>query len=138
MIIISSRSSSSSNSNNNNIVINYQVLALPPATTKIFSHFFLFFSPDPFLSEKVDLILLLLLCVGFNAHEFILDVRDFKSSVKVEAVDIAKRLQDYGLHAPTLSWPIPNTLMFEPTESEDKEMMDKYCDALISELDPVI
>ena len=67
---------------------------------------------------------------GFNAHEFILDVREFKAE-KVEAVDIAKRLQDYGCHAPTLSWPIPNTLMCEPTESENKEMLDKYCDALI-------
>ncbi len=62
-----------------------------------------------------------------------MDVREFKNTVKVEAVDIAKRLQDYGCHAPTLSWPIPNTLMCEPTESENKEMLDKYCDALICE-----
>ena len=73
------------------------------------------------------------MCPGFNAHEFILDVREFKTAEKIEAVDIAKRLQDYGLHAPTLSWPIVNTLMFEPTESENKEMIDKYCDALIGE-----
>ena len=57
----------------------------------------------------------------------------FKATEKIEAADIAKRLQDYGLHAPTLSWPVPNTLMFEPTESENKEMLDKYCDALICE-----
>lgn len=70
---------------------------------------------------------------GYNAHEFILDVREFKNTVKVEALDIAKRLQDYGCHAPTLSWPINNTLMCEPTESENKDMLDKYCSALICE-----
>ena len=71
---------------------------------------------------------------GFNAHEFILDVRQFKDDkTKVEATDIAKRLQDYGCHAPTLSWPVANTLMCEPTESENKEMLDKYCEALICE-----
>jgi len=76
--------------------------------------------------------LIIIVCVGFNAHEFILDVRGFKS-VGVEATDIAKRLQDYGCHAPTLSWPVTNTLMMEPTESENKDMLDKYCDALIGE-----
>lgn len=70
---------------------------------------------------------------GFNAHEFILDTRDFKSTANVDAIDITKRLQDYGLHAPTVSWPVSNTLMLEPTESEDKEMMDNYCHALICE-----
>ncbi len=74
-----------------------------------------------------------LLLSGFNAHEFILDVRQFKHATKIEAGDIAKRLQDYGCHAPTLSWPITNTLMCEPTESENKEMLDRYCDALICE-----
>lgn len=69
---------------------------------------------------------------GFNAHEFIIDTRGYKSTCGVEAVDIAKRLQDYGLHAPTMSWPVPNTLMIEPTESEDKDELDRYCDALIS------
>ena len=59
-------------------------------------------------------------------------MREFKS-VAVEATDIAKRLQDYGCHAPTLSWPVTNTLMMEPTESENKDMLDKYCDALIGE-----
>ena len=72
-----------------------------------------------------------LLGVGFNAHEFILDVREFRNRSKVEATDIAKRLQDYGCHAPTLSWPVEHTLMCEPTESENKEMLDKYCDSLI-------
>ena len=71
--------------------------------------------------------------VGFNAHEFILDVREFRNRSKVEATDIAKRLQDYGCHAPTLSWPVEHTLMCEPTESENREMLDKYCDALIGE-----
>ena len=65
------------------------------------------------------------------AHEFILDVRNFKESAGIEAIDVAKRLQDYGFHAPTMSWPVANTLMIEPTESEDKEEIDRFCDALI-------
>ena len=66
------------------------------------------------------------------AHEFILDVRGFKDSAGVEAIDIAKRLQDYGFHAPTMSWPVANTLMIEPTESESKEELDRFIDSLIS------
>ncbi|XP_076303352.1 glycine dehydrogenase (decarboxylating), mitochondrial [Lasioglossum baleicum] len=66
------------------------------------------------------------------AHEFILDVRDFKKTADIEAVDIAKRLMDYGFHAPTMSWPVTGTLMIEPTESEDKGELDRFCDALIS------
>ena len=66
------------------------------------------------------------------AHEFVLDVRKFQASAGIQAIDIAKRLQDYGLHAPTMSWPVANTLMIEPTESEGKPEMDRYCDALIS------
>lgn len=69
---------------------------------------------------------------GNVAHEFILDCRPFKQSAGIEATDIAKRLQDYGFHSPTLSWPVANTLMLEPTESEDKQMLDRYCDALLS------
>lgn len=69
---------------------------------------------------------------GRCAHEFILDTRKFKESAGVEAIDIAKRLQDYGFHAPTMSWPVANTLMIEPTESESKEELDRFCDALIS------
>lgn len=69
---------------------------------------------------------------GTVAHEFILDCRPFKQSAGIEAADIAKRLQDYGFHSPTLSWPVANTLMLEPTESEDKQMLDRYCDALLS------
>ena len=69
---------------------------------------------------------------GRCAHEFILDVRKFKESAGIEAIDIAKRLQDYGFHAPTMSWPVANTLMIEPTESESKEELDRFCDALIS------
>lgn len=68
---------------------------------------------------------------GRCAHEFILDARGFKESAGIEAVDIAKRLQDYGFHAPTMSWPVANTLMIEPTESESKEELDRFCDALI-------
>ncbi|CAG5116255.1 unnamed protein product, partial [Candidula unifasciata] len=68
---------------------------------------------------------------GFCAHEFIIDCREFKKTANVEAIDIAKRLQDYGFHAPTLSWPVSGTLMVEPTESEDKLELDNFCDALI-------
>ncbi|XP_018601995.1 glycine dehydrogenase (decarboxylating), mitochondrial isoform X1 [Scleropages formosus] len=68
---------------------------------------------------------------GFVAHEFILDVRPFKKTANIEAVDVAKRLQDYGFHAPTMSWPVAGTLMIEPTESEDKAEMDRFCDALV-------
>lgn len=69
---------------------------------------------------------------GRCAHEFILDVRKFKETAGIEAIDIAKRLQDYGFHAPTMSWPVANTLMIEPTESESKEELDRFCNALIS------
>jgi glycine dehydrogenase len=65
------------------------------------------------------------------AHEFILDVRGFKETAGIEAIDVAKRLQDYGFHAPTMSWPVANTLMIEPTESESKEELDRFIDALI-------
>ncbi|CAZ86563.1 unnamed protein product [Tuber melanosporum] len=66
------------------------------------------------------------------AHEFILDLRGFKESAGIEAIDIAKRLQDYGFHAPTMSWPVNGTLMVEPTESENLQELDRFCDALIS------
>ncbi|KAK0655092.1 glycine dehydrogenase [Cercophora newfieldiana] len=69
---------------------------------------------------------------GRCAHEFILDARPFHDSANIEAIDIAKRLQDYGFHAPTMSWPVPNTLMIEPTESESKEELDRFVDALVS------
>ena len=68
---------------------------------------------------------------GLVAHEFILDLRQFKENAGVEAMDVAKRLMDYGFHAPTVSWPVPGTLMIEPTESESKAEMDRFCDALI-------
>jgi len=68
---------------------------------------------------------------GFCAHEFIIDCREFKKTANVDATDIAKRMQDYGFHAPTLSWPVTGTLMVEPTESEDKQELDNFCDALI-------
>ncbi|XP_048834922.1 glycine dehydrogenase (decarboxylating), mitochondrial [Brienomyrus brachyistius] len=69
---------------------------------------------------------------GFVAHEFILDVRPFKKTANIEAVDVAKRLQDYGFHAPTMSWPVAGTLMIEPTESEDKAELDRFCDSLLA------
>lgn len=64
------------------------------------------------------------------AHEFIVDLRPFKTSAGVEAEDVAKRLMDYGFHAPTLSFPVPGTIMIEPTESESKPELDRFCDAL--------
>ncbi|MFL9484710.1 aminomethyl-transferring glycine dehydrogenase [Chitinophagaceae bacterium LWZ2-11] len=69
---------------------------------------------------------------GTCAHEFIVDLRPFKQSAGVEAEDVAKRLIDYGFHAPTMSFPVPGTIMIEPTESEDKSELDRFCDALIS------
>jgi glycine dehydrogenase len=69
---------------------------------------------------------------GTCAHEFIVDLRPFKNSAGIEAEDVAKRLMDYGFHAPTLSFPVAGTIMIEPTESENKEELDKFCDALIS------
>jgi glycine dehydrogenase len=69
---------------------------------------------------------------GQCAHEFIVDLRPFKKSAEVEAEDIAKRLIDYGFHAPTMSFPVPGTIMIEPTESEDKAELDRFCDALLN------
>ena len=69
---------------------------------------------------------------GTCAHEFIVDLRPFKNSAGVEAEDVAKRLMDYGFHAPTLSFPVAGTIMIEPTESETKEELDRFCDALNS------
>ncbi len=69
---------------------------------------------------------------GECAHEFIVDLRPFKKSAEVEAEDVAKRLIDYGFHAPTMSFPVPGTIMIEPTESEDKAELDRFCDAMLS------
>jgi len=68
---------------------------------------------------------------GFVAHEFILDLRQFKETAGVEAMDVAKRLMDYGFHAPTVSFPVAGTLMIEPTESESKDELDRFCNAMI-------
>jgi len=68
---------------------------------------------------------------GTCAHEFIVDLRPFKKTTEVEAVDVAKRLMDYGFHAPTMGFPVPGTIMIEPTESEDKGELDRFCDALL-------
>lgn len=65
------------------------------------------------------------------AHEFIIDLNGFKSSCGIDAVDVAKRLIDYGFHAPTMSFPVPGTLMIEPTESESQEELDRFCEAMI-------
>lgn len=75
------------------------------------------------------------LYVGKNgrvAHEMIFDMRGFKTSAKVEVEDIAKRLMDYNFHAPTVSFPVPGTLMIEPTESESKFELDRFCEAMVS------
>jgi len=69
---------------------------------------------------------------GTCAHEFIIDLRPFKASAGIEAEDVAKRLIDFGFHAPTMSFPVAGTIMIEPTESEDKAELDRFCDALIA------
>ncbi|MDJ0975771.1 MAG: aminomethyl-transferring glycine dehydrogenase [Planctomycetota bacterium] len=69
---------------------------------------------------------------GLAAHEFILDMRGFKQESGVEVEDIAKRLMDYGYHAPTISWPVIGTMMIEPTESESQAELDRFCDAMIA------
>jgi glycine dehydrogenase len=68
---------------------------------------------------------------GRVAHEMIFDMRGFKQA-GIDEIDIAKRLMDYGFHAPTVSFPVPGTLMIEPTESEPKEELDRFCDAMIA------
>jgi glycine dehydrogenase len=69
---------------------------------------------------------------GTCAHEFIVDLRPLKKTAGIEAEDVAKRLMDYGFHAPTLSFPVAGTIMIEPTESEDKAELDRFCDAMLS------
>ncbi|CAG4937772.1 unnamed protein product [Colias eurytheme] len=69
---------------------------------------------------------------GLVAHEFIIDVRDLKKTANIEPGDIAKRLMDFGFHAPTMSWPVAGTLMIEPTESEDLQELERFCEALIA------
>ncbi|MEB3181904.1 MAG: aminomethyl-transferring glycine dehydrogenase [Nostocaceae cyanobacterium] len=69
---------------------------------------------------------------GLVAHECILDLRSLKKSADIEIDDVAKRLMDYGFHAPTVSWPVAGTIMVEPTESESKQELDRFCDTLIS------
>ncbi len=74
---------------------------------------------------------------GTCAHEFIVDLRPFKASAGVEAEDVAKRLMDYGFHAPTMSFPVTGTIMIEPTESENKQELDRFCEALNSIYDEI-
>lgn len=69
---------------------------------------------------------------GTCAHEFIVDLRPLKKTSEIEAEDVAKRLMDYGFHAPTMSFPVAGTIMIEPTESEDKAELDRFCDAMLS------
>ncbi|MCX6130615.1 MAG: aminomethyl-transferring glycine dehydrogenase subunit GcvPB, partial [Proteobacteria bacterium] len=69
---------------------------------------------------------------GLVAHECIVDLKDMKKSADISVDDIAKRLIDYGYHAPTVSWPVPNTMMIEPTESESKAELDRFCESMIS------
>jgi len=68
---------------------------------------------------------------GLVAHECIIDLRQWKNA-GIEVEDVAKRLMDYGFHAPTVSWPVAGTMMIEPTESEPKHELDRFCDAMIS------
>jgi glycine dehydrogenase len=69
---------------------------------------------------------------GMIAHECIIDLRPLKKSAGIEVDDVAKRLMDYGFHAPTMSFPVPGTMMVEPTESESKEELDRFVEAMIS------
>jgi glycine dehydrogenase len=69
---------------------------------------------------------------GRVAHECIVDLRPLKRTAGIEVEDVAKRLMDYGFHAPTVSFPVPGTMMIEPTESESKGELDRFCDAMIS------
>jgi glycine dehydrogenase len=69
---------------------------------------------------------------GRVAHEFIVDLRPVKRETGITEEDVAKRLIDYGFHAPTMSWPVPGTMMVEPTESESKAELDRFCDAMIA------
>src|SRR6202042_3755943 len=69
---------------------------------------------------------------GIVAHECIIDCRGFAAEAGVQVEDIAKRLQDFGYHAPTMSWPVAGTLMIEPTESESKAELDRFCNAMIA------
>ncbi|MEM9018566.1 MAG: glycine dehydrogenase (aminomethyl-transferring), partial [Verrucomicrobiota bacterium] len=69
---------------------------------------------------------------GKVAHECIIDLRGFRETAGIEVEDVAKRLMDYGFHAPTMSWPVAGTLMIEPTESESKEELDRFCEAMIA------
>ena len=78
---------------------------------------------------------------GLSAHEFIIDIRPIKDKSGINEEDIAKRLMDYGFHAPTMSWPVPGTMMIEPTESESKAELDRFCEAMIAinkEIDDVV
>jgi glycine dehydrogenase len=78
---------------------------------------------------------------GRVAHEMIFDLRPLRDRSDIDEQDVAKRLMDYGFHAPTVSWPVPGTMMIEPTESEPKEELDRFCDAMIAirgEIDAVI
>jgi glycine dehydrogenase len=69
---------------------------------------------------------------GLVAHECIIDLRPFKKSADITVEDVAKRLIDYGFHPPTMSWPVAGTMMVEPTESESKAELDRFCDAMIA------
>ena len=69
---------------------------------------------------------------GRVAHELIFDMRPFKQQSGIDEIDVAKRLMDFGFHAPTVSFPVAGTLMIEPTESESKDELDRFCDALIA------
>jgi glycine dehydrogenase len=69
---------------------------------------------------------------GLIAHECVIDLRPLKKRADITVDDVAKRLMDYGFHAPTVSWPVPGTMMIEPTESESLEELDRFCEAMIS------
>ena len=87
-----------------------------------------------YIKQKLDRYFKILFTnkAGRVAHELIIDLKDFKKSAEIEPEDIAKRLIDYGYHSPTMSWPVPGSMMIEPTESESKKELDRFCEAMIS------
>ncbi len=87
-----------------------------------------------YMAQRLGLYYRVLFTGQYNlvAHECVIDLRPLKKLAAIEVEDVAKRLMDYGFHAPTVSWPVPGTMMIEPTESESKTEMDRFCDAMIS------
>ncbi len=115
------------------LLISYAYIRLlGPEGLKAASEYAILNANYMYASLKKDFEILYTGSKGTCAHEFIVDLRPFKKSAEVEAEDVAKRLMDFGFHAPTMSFPVPGTIMIEPTESEDKGELDRFCNALLT------